>query len=87
LDVSIVVGTVRAVGLTVDIDGMMCVSHGIVTTTFEDAFRNSSMVSVPPNIFNAGLLGAVRQGTYLFPLACLRINAMYIWISPDFELF
>jgi hypothetical protein len=87
LDVSIVVGIDRPVGDAVWIEGMTCVSHGIVTTTFEDPLRNSSIVSVPPNIFKAVRFGALPHGMYLLLFVCLRMSAMNIWISPDRVVF
>ena len=76
---SMIVGTDLAVAPADVVNiGMMCVSHGMVTMTFDEPLRNSSIVSVPPNILRVGLFGAGRHGTYLFPFECLRMSAMII---------
>jgi hypothetical protein len=61
-----------------DTIGMMCVSHGMLTKTFDVEARNSSMLSGPPNILSVILLGAGLVGVYLLLFACLRMSAMFI---------
>jgi hypothetical protein len=69
--------------VVVDISGMIWVSHGIFTKTFDVVDRNSSILNTPPNIWSAILFGAARIGAYLFPLACFLMSDRSDWISPD----